>query len=435
MLAISRQRGPCVEKCEQKGWTHTEYVDNDRSATKGKRPAYQRMLTDIEEGRVDAVVVWDLDRLHRQPAELEHLIDLADKRGLTLVTVTGEVDLSTHNGRLYARIKGAVARSEMDQKSTRQKAAHRQRAESGKPWGTRRLFGYTEEMRPHPVESEAVREGFAQFLSGVSLGSIAKSWNQQELTTTVGNPWRGPGVGAFMANPKLAGLISYNGEIIGAGEWPAIVDEETWRAVKAIRSDPKRNPRPGSRARKYLLTGIALCGKCGDGTKLKSGQTAWGTVHYRCESCYGIGRNQAELDRHITAVTVLRLAAPDAGQILVDKDREGIGDLSAKAAVLRGKLAALEAELAKDDDMMTEFALRSARRITTELRELEKEMADAQKAQIFAGVIGADDPEAAFAKAGLDRQREMISALMTIRVMPTRKGAEFQPDDIHIEWR
>src|SRR5262249_40573688 len=100
-LAISRQRDECVARCTAKGWTPTEYADNDTSASNGKpRPAYQRLLADIEAGRIDAVVVWDLDRLHRRPIELEHFIDLADAKRLALATVTGECDLSTHNGRL-----------------------------------------------------------------------------------------------------------------------------------------------------------------------------------------------------------------------------------------------------------------------------------------------------------------------------------------------
>ena len=120
MLAVDRQREDCVKLCAQRGWATTEYIDNDTSATNGKRrPAYQRMLADIRAGLIDAVVAWDLDRLYRQPRELEDLIDLADQKHLALATVAGDADLSTDNGRLFARIKGAVARS----RSTARRAA------------------------------------------------------------------------------------------------------------------------------------------------------------------------------------------------------------------------------------------------------------------------------------------------------------------------
>ncbi|MDT5181978.1 MAG: hypothetical protein QOI29_136, partial [Mycobacterium sp.] len=79
-LAISRQREDCLKLCDQRGWSPHEYVDNDTSATKGRRHAYERMLDDIRAGYIGAVVVWDLDRLHRRPMELEHFIDLADEK-------------------------------------------------------------------------------------------------------------------------------------------------------------------------------------------------------------------------------------------------------------------------------------------------------------------------------------------------------------------
>jgi DNA invertase Pin-like site-specific DNA recombinase len=91
-LAVARQRKDCLKLCCERGWEVTEYVDNDVSAYSGViRPAYTRMLADIEAGKVDAVVVWDLDRLHRRPIELEHFIDLADRCHLALATVSGEI--------------------------------------------------------------------------------------------------------------------------------------------------------------------------------------------------------------------------------------------------------------------------------------------------------------------------------------------------------
>ena len=77
-------------------------------------------------------MVWDLDRLHRRPIELEQFLDVADRHGVAMASVGG-VDLATCNGRPVARIKGAVARSEVERKSARQKAANDQRAEARRP--------------------------------------------------------------------------------------------------------------------------------------------------------------------------------------------------------------------------------------------------------------------------------------------------------------
>lgn len=186
-LAISRQREDCVDICETRGWNDREYVDNDRSATTGRRPAYLKMLDDIRAGRIGAVVVWDLDRLHRRPIELEHFIDLADEKHVALASVGGDADLSTDNGRLFARIKGAVARAEVERKSVRQKRAARQRAEAGIWWGPR-PFGYSDGGTLVDIEAAAVREAYSAILANASLYSIAARWNNAGMKTTQMQP-------------------------------------------------------------------------------------------------------------------------------------------------------------------------------------------------------------------------------------------------------
>lgn len=254
-LAVARQREDCLRLCAQRDWDPVEYEDNDTSASKGVRANYQRMLADIESGAIRAVVAWDLDRLHRRPIELEHFMELADRKGIALATVTGDVDLSTDNGRLFARIKGAVARSEVERKSARQKRAARQQAEAGGSWGGLRAFGYTQPGNEIvPWEANLVREAYSSILAGSTLRSVALKWNSMGVTTTRGNKWSGSTVRQVLVNPRYAGLRAYKGEIVGKAGWEGLVPEEKWRAVTAILNQPQR--RKGSNSRRRLLTGI-----------------------------------------------------------------------------------------------------------------------------------------------------------------------------------
>lgn len=101
-LAIDRQRQDCENLATYRGWEVVEtYVDQSVSATdKTKaRPAYTRMVTDYEAGKFSAIICYDLDRLTRQPRELEDWIDRAETHGLALVTANGDADLSTDGGR------------------------------------------------------------------------------------------------------------------------------------------------------------------------------------------------------------------------------------------------------------------------------------------------------------------------------------------------
>ena len=88
-LAIDRQREDCENLAKYRRWEIVEtYVDQSISASDNtvKRPAYERMVSDYEAGLLDAIVCYDLDRLTRQPRELEDWIDRAEQRGLLIIT-------------------------------------------------------------------------------------------------------------------------------------------------------------------------------------------------------------------------------------------------------------------------------------------------------------------------------------------------------------
>jgi len=109
-LAVERQRDACLRLARERGWTVTgEYSDTGASAAAVTRPGYDAMTADYAAGRFDAIVVWHLDRLTRQPRQLGDWIDAAEG-GLQLVTAHGETDLTTDAGRMYARfLAGALA--------------------------------------------------------------------------------------------------------------------------------------------------------------------------------------------------------------------------------------------------------------------------------------------------------------------------------------
>ncbi len=132
-LGVKRQLADCEKLVQRLGWEVAQvYEDNDVSATRIKpRPAYTRMMRDVECGLIKAVAVWDVDRLTRTPRELEDVIDHADRLGLKLASVGGDIDLATEQGRMMARMKGTVARYEVEQQRRRLKAKHNELAASG----------------------------------------------------------------------------------------------------------------------------------------------------------------------------------------------------------------------------------------------------------------------------------------------------------------
>jgi DNA invertase Pin-like site-specific DNA recombinase len=431
-LAVERQRTDCLKLCEQRRWQPVEYVDNDTSASTGKRPEYERMLADIRAGSVGAVAVWDLDRLHRRPIELEHFMELADEKRLALATVTGEVDLSTDNGRLFARIKGAVARSEVERKVARQKRQAKQAAESGKGWGGRRAFGYVQGSNNiRADEAKLIKAAYKAVSSGASLYSVAAQWNKAGVSTTVGNQWSGSTVRQVLVNPRYMGKRTYKGEIVADALWQPIVSADLWQSVHAVLTNETRNTgrTPG---RKYLLTGILCCGRCGE-TMGSGVANDDGAAVYTCKHCLRNSRRQAPVDKLVVDLVVGFLSRPDAVGVLIDGSRNDIGELREQERVLLDRSDAFTADYA--DGNLNAKQLRAAtERVEAQLVDVRSQMVDADRSRVFDGLVGAKDVRKWWRGLSLDRKRAIVSTVVRPTLQPAGRGRPFHRDHLTVEW-
>lgn len=258
-LGVARQVEDCTAKATALGWTVAEvYEDNDVSASSDTpRPAYARLLADLEAGRITGVVVYDLDRLTRKPAELEAFIDLSDRLGIALANVSGDVDLTTAAGRMVARIKGAVARQEAERIGERVKRQKQQRLNAGLPPGSRyRTFGYSRDWQVIDEEAAIVRDVFTRVAGGESVNSVTRSIRANDVLTVSGKPWTYQATSRMIESPIYAGLLWYKGEVVGKSAVPALVSEALYASAQT------RQKRPAWNARRGLLSGITVCDLC-----------------------------------------------------------------------------------------------------------------------------------------------------------------------------
>jgi len=265
-LGVDRQRQECTQLADRLGWAIVgHHSDNDLSAYSGKpRPRDRALLDDLEHGRADAVLVWHTDRLHRRPVELEEYINVCDPRGVITQTVkAGPLDLATPSGRMVARMLGSTARYEVEHAIERQQAAKLQAATAGRWKGGRRPFGYRADgVTVRESEAAEIKRATDDLLAGMSLHAIARDWNARGITTSTGGAWKASEVRKLLARPRNAGLMEHRGEVIGPAEWPAIIEEELWRAVRALVSDESRRTTTGN-ARRWLGGGLYRCGVWG----------------------------------------------------------------------------------------------------------------------------------------------------------------------------
>src|SRR5262249_18107841 len=152
-----------------------------------------RMLDDVRAGAIGAVVVYHLDRLHRQPRELEEFFEVCREAGVDqLATVTGRIDLANADGQFLARILGAVAKKGGDAKGRRLRRKQEELAMRGKvAGGGSRPSGYeADKLRLVPAEAAIVKECARRFLAGESLRSITIDLNRRSVPTATGGEWQ-----------------------------------------------------------------------------------------------------------------------------------------------------------------------------------------------------------------------------------------------------
>jgi site-specific DNA recombinase len=433
---VARQEQDCRAVAAQRGWRIVGvYVDNDVSASTGKpRPAYRRLLDDLSEGLIDAVIVWDLDRLHRRPVELEEFLDLADRYRVALASVGGDVDLATPQGRMVARIKGAVARQEVEQISRRLRRRQLELAQAGKvSSGGIRPFGYTKD-RMHVVghEAEIIREAASRVLVGESLGGIAADLTARGIATVRGGPWSRTALRELLLRPRIAGLRQYQGAVIGQAAWPPILDRETYEGLRAVLNHPQRRPPGLTNARKHLLSGIATCGVCSSPLKIHHGGPS-APLAYSCQQrgCGKVRRSLHHLDEFVTALVIARLAKANIQPPTDISD--GLGE---QIAAVEARLEEVAITFADDPDVTAEQVRVMSRRLRNTLDHLQTRHADRMRSTVLTGVEGVDLART-WASLSLSRRRAIISVLAeSVIVLPTvRRGRGFDPSRIDIRWR
>lgn len=333
---VDRQRDDCLALCGRLGLTvpaSDVFMDNDTSAyLNKKRPGFASMLERVKLGPA-RLVVWHVDRLYRRPRELEDLIDLVESHPIRIEAVMGGAfDLNTHEGRLMARQLVAMAAYESGHKADRIRRANRQKAERG-DWHGAAKFGYGIGGVLILEQAAVIREMADRFLAGQSLRSITAWLNgesgfpapQAGTGKTLG-VWHATTVKSILVSARISGQRAYeparkngdapNGrEILGPGNWHAIITPEETARIRATLASPDRRVGASSI---NLLSAIAVCGKCGSG--LVAGKNHHGPSdakrrYYRCMPVPGhperggLSVSASGLEAVVSEAVIARLAS------------------------------------------------------------------------------------------------------------------------------
>lgn len=439
-MAVTRQLAECRDLAKRNEWQVVEeYIDNDVSATSRKaRPEWSRLLADLEAGRYDVLVCWHTDRLYRRLRDLVDLVEIAESKALRIASVrAADLDLSTPAGRMLAGMLGHAQRYEVEQKSARQVAANRQARAAGRmPW-TRRPYGYDLDEAGAivviPAEADELRAAAKLALDGASLASIARDLNDRGVTTSTGGRWSVNAIKRLLVHPRHAGLVTYNGDLRGEGNWEPIFDRQTHEQLVAVLTDPGRRTTTETRV-KHLLSGLLICGRCGDHLYASpyGGRTGPYLI-YRCRANH-LGRRADYVDEVVVETILARLARPDVVKTLSP-------DLDGNNAQLAEEIALVRERLDGLGDLYAEGALTAAglrdasAKLKARLADLQQRIAATGGNEQVVALATSDNVRKRWDALPLRHKRAVIDSLMVVTVLPVTRGARFQPEQVAIEWR
>ncbi|MGB3806980.1 MAG: recombinase family protein [Erythrobacter sp.] len=231
------------------------------------RPALTALMGSIEDGQVDAIVVYKIDRLTRSLADFVRLMDLFEARNITLVSVSQAFDTSDSMGRMVLNILLTFSQFEREMISERVRDSLRARKRFGKIHGGQAPFGYVsidDELVVDENEAAIVRFLYREFLKTERYSALIRAVEERGFESSVKPLRKGGTRGGKPISPSLVYFILQNpiyiGEIPGhrsnyEGRHQPIIAREQWdRVQKLVKS--RRRPKPGPKQTDHFMAGL-----------------------------------------------------------------------------------------------------------------------------------------------------------------------------------
>jgi site-specific DNA recombinase len=258
--SLDAQREACeayIRSQAGEGWTalRTQYDDGGYSGGNLNRPAMQQLLADVDAGKVDAIVVYKVDRLTRSLMDFAKIVERLDARGVSFVSVTQAFNTTTSMGRLTLNVLLSFAQFEREVTGERIRDKIAASKAKGMWMGGNVPLGYDlgdrELVVNHP-EAEQVRHIFRRYLelgSGIALmrelrsdGIVSKRWTSRSDKERGGGEFSCGALYYLLQNRLYLGDIVHKG-LRHAGAHDAIVSADLFNAVSQLLAARRRKMR------------------------------------------------------------------------------------------------------------------------------------------------------------------------------------------------
>jgi DNA invertase Pin-like site-specific DNA recombinase len=249
--SLDAQRAFLLDYCTAEQWEVFDiYEDDKHSGRNLNRPAYVRMMREIDEW--DVLLILKMDRIHRNSRNFMNMMDNLNKKDKKFASAMDSLDTTNALGRFVVDLIQRIAQLESEQIGERTYLGMKEKAESmnntereSRTMGFNAPFGYILNdgvLMSVPEELEVVRGIFMDYLDGSSMDSIAYRLNMNGLPTRRGNPWSKFNIRNVLHNPIYAGYMRWDGVPVKHFAQSAISAAE-YNNVQDIISIKTRDPK------------------------------------------------------------------------------------------------------------------------------------------------------------------------------------------------
>lgn len=261
------------------------YEDAGKSAKNTKRPAFERMMSDIRAGKVSHVLVYKIDRISRNLVDFSIMHNEFKEHGTSFISLNEQFDTSSAMGAAMMKIILVFAELERSVTSERVSDIMKDRATQGKWNGANVPLGYkwSEEKQfpvPDEIEAERVRMIFNMYDKGMRTPSITRYLNNNKIPTKRDGNWTTKTVADIIRNPFYKGTLRYNyrqsahGKLKPESEWiviennhDALIDPELWERVNATMNKVSESKgligMEHTGQRTHVFGRLMYCAQCG----------------------------------------------------------------------------------------------------------------------------------------------------------------------------
>ena len=362
--SIPEQIDRMKKYCESRDWmVYKIYTDSVYTGSNMDRPGLQDMIKDCENGKLDMILVYKLDRLSRSQKDTLYLIeDVFEKNGVGFTSMTENFDTSTPHGKFIIGILSVFAQLEREKIKERTMIGKDSRAKEGKWHGGRWVpvgYNYNGMLFPNEYEAMQVREIADLFLKGTPVRTIERMMAKKGYRHKHG-AWDAKTIRRVLQNPVNIGMIK-NRDTWYKGLHEPILDQKTFDAIQKL-MEKRREEYGSTRAHQSLLGGILYCKNCGG----RYARQSFGSVYYyTCYSrskkmkkmikdpnCKNKNYRMEELENAI--LHEIHLLAIDPNRVEEVRENRPVSDVSEKIKTITSEIAKIDTQISK---MMDLYAL------------------------------------------------------------------------------